>query len=232
MTGEVPAIEAHRLAKAFGRRIVLRDLGLAIGEGETVALMGSNGAGKTTLLRCLAAILRPTAGHVRWFGEPAASGPEMRRLVGVLGHGNLLYPHLTLRENLLFAARMYDLSRPDDTADRWLRSAGLEWAAKRPASGLSRGMAQRAGLARALLHEPKILLLDEPFAGLDVEGASWLAGTLQDLCNRGRTICFATHDPARARQLADRSLYLRAGQIDERAEVPPGGRAVAVLRAA
>ncbi len=211
------AIEVQGLSKAFGNRTVLRKIDFQVAPGESVALKGANGAGKTTLLRCLAALTTPTAGVVRWFGERAAGRPRARRHIGVVGHDSFLYPHLTLRENLVFAARLCDVSQPARRADQLLDSAGLRRHADRLAARISRGMRQRLTLVRAMVHDPPILLLDEPFSGLDAEGTDWLLGLLLDSKRRGRTLCFATHARQTSKRLADRVLHLHAGRAWERA---------------
>jgi len=225
MMGTKPAaVEAVGLSKTLGPRPALCNVTLALAEGETVALTGPNGAGKTTLLRCLASVLRPSAGEVRWFGRPARSDPALRRRVGLLAHESLLYPHLTLWENLRFAARMGGVPDAAQAADRWLRTIGLAPFAGRLPSQVSRGMRQRAALARTLIHEPDIVLLDEPFSALDAEGAEWLAALLVDLRAEGRAVCFATHDLEKAGRLADRVIQLRSGRLfDVQDATSPGG---------
>lgn len=210
------AIEVRRLSKSFGQRLVLNEVDLAVAEGESVALEGANGAGKTTLLRCLASVIRPTAGSVRWFGRPAVGDPAARRLVGMVAHESRLYPHLTLRENLVFAARMYDVPKPLDRADELLADIGLCAHADRTPTELSRGMRQRLAVAQAVVHDPPILLLDEPFTGLDREGTNWLLRLLVDYRARRKTLCFALHDEERMQTLADRILELRLGRVKPR----------------
>ncbi len=180
-----PAIEVCRLSKLFGRRPVLEGLDFAIAAGSSVALCGANGSGKTTLLGCLAAVIRPTAGEVRWFGQCPANDHHARRLIGMVAHESRLYPHLSLRENLLFAARMYGLAQPARRADDWLEQCGLQAYRHLTPAETSKGVRQRAALARAMIHEPPILLLDEPFAGLDAEGSQWLRRVLDEHRRRG-----------------------------------------------
>ena len=174
--------------------------------------MGDNGAGKTTLLRCLAGLVRPDAGGVRWFGL----GPEqaaMRSLIGLVAHESLLYPYLTLRENLVLAGRLHAVSEPARRAMHWLGSAGLDGHADRLPGEVSRGMRRRASIARALINDPPILLLDEPFSGLDRTGCDWTADLLRTRRLRGWTTCLVTHEDRTARQLADRTLELRSGRL-------------------
>jgi heme exporter protein A len=207
------AIEAVRLAKAFGRRSVLVDVNLQLVEGESVAITGVNGAGKTTLLRCLASATQPTKGEVRRFGEPAIDNPKMRSQIGLVTHESGLYPHLTLRENLLFAARMCDVAQPADRVQELLQDIGLKSHVHRFPPELSKGMRQRVALARTLVQNPAVLLLDEPFAGLDTEGARWLLDLLDDLRASKRTLCFAIHDERLLSRLADRACEVRSGRL-------------------
>lgn len=222
MTDATPAIEVRQLSRDFGDRTALRQITFAVAAGETLALTGPNGSGKTTLLRCLATELRPTSGEVRWFGTPAQARPAARRLIGMVAHQSRLYPHLSVRENLVFAARMCDAPRPQQRVDELLDDVGLQaHAAHRPPE-LSQGLRQRAAVARALIHDPRILFLDEPFSGLDAAAAAWLGDRLATLRGAGRTICVALHDVALVQRLADRVLELRAGRLQSLA--PAAGR--------
>ena len=209
------AIEARGVTYAFGRQVILREVSFTLEAGQCVAVRGANGAGKTTLLRCLASAIRPQAGEVRWFGRPAASDPADRRLIGWVAHETHLYSQLTLHENLTFAARMASVLKPAGAAERWLHHVGLWEHAGQFPSRLSRGMRQRAAIARALLHSPEILLLDEPFSSLDVEGKAWLLRLLRDQCEQGRTVCFVAHDQQTVARLARRVLEVRAGRVVE-----------------
>ena len=209
------AIQASNLSKAFGGQPVLSQLDLVVARGEQIALTGANGAGKTTLLGCLASVLRPTCGEVRWFGQPAAANPAARRLIAMVGHETRLYPHLTLRENLLFAARMYGVAQPGRRADHLLDQIGLQLHAHCLPGRISRGMRQRVAIVRALVHDPLILLLDEPFSGLDQQAIGWLVDLLRELRARGTTICFTTHDRQKAEQPATRVFNLCRGRAEE-----------------
>jgi heme ABC exporter ATP-binding subunit CcmA len=215
MTAQGTAILARRLSKEFGNRWVLRAIDLDVAAGESLALTGANGSGKTTLLRCLASLVRPTEGEVRWFGRPATGDPAVRRLVGMVAHESRLYPHLSLRENLIFAARMCGVRRAAVRADALLERVGLTPRAGSLPRQVSQGMRQRVAVARALVHEPRILLLDEPFSGLDAAGREWLTELMTKQRGAGTTICFTTHDETKAVQLADRWFELRAGRLHE-----------------
>jgi heme exporter protein A len=207
------AIEARKLAASFGAHTVLDEVDLEIAAGQTVAVVGANGAGKTTLLRCLAGVLRPTSGVVLWFGEPSRNNPSARRLLGVVAHQRLVYPELTPIENLMFAARMYGVREPAQRVTKLLDDAGLSAWADQSTARLSHGMRQRLAVSRALVHDPAILLFDEPFSGFDVDAKDWLTELLIELRNRGATICFTTHDGQTAWQLADRLLLVEEGKV-------------------
>lgn len=205
------AISVKGLIKKFDSRAVLKNLCLEIAPGESVAIVGANGSGKSTLLRALAGLLRIDGGEINWFGRPAADSPASRRKLGMVGHDGFLYPHLSARENLLFAARMYAVPNAGRRADGLIKSAGLELHAFRQTKKLSRGMRQRLSIIRALVHDPEILILDEPFSALDASGTKWLDLLLEDLHRQGRTICFTSHDLQAANAHSDRVLELRQG---------------------
>jgi heme exporter protein A len=202
------AIALEGLERRYGDRPALRGVSVTVGEGQTLAVFGANGAGKTTLLRVLATLLRPHAGSVSVLGAalPAESW-KVRGRVGFLGHEPLLYPDLTARENLLFHARLHGVASA--RVGELLAQVGLERRAGDPVRELSRGMVQRLAAARAVLHDPAVLLLDEPRAGLDPAAAE----ELEPLIGRasGRTRVLVTHDVERGLCEADVVLGLRAG---------------------
>ena len=205
-------VDVQGLVKVQGRLPVLRGLDLQLGRGAFVALLGPNGSGKSTLLRLLAGLARPDAGSIRIGGwqlpeELAAVRPQ----VGYVGHETLLYAHLGARENLRFCARLYALDEPEPRIDDLLRRVGLERRAQEPVRHFSRGMQQRLAIARALLTDPALLLLDEPFDGLDSEGTDMLLHLLRS--GRERSILMATHRHSLAESLADRALFLRQGLV-------------------
>jgi heme exporter protein A len=205
-------LQACGLIKDYGHRSVLREIDMQVSAGELIGLMGANGAGKTTLLGCLASIIRPTTGCVRWFGHSHLT-PSRRRWIGMVSHESRLYGQLTLQENLVFAARIYGVRDAVCVAQRQLARVGLSALGRRLPGQVSRGMCQRIAIARALLHEPSILLLDEPFSGLDQEGVEWLTEVLQDLKKTGRAICVVTHDALKLRQLADKIWQIQGGRL-------------------
>lgn len=209
--GPAPAIEARGLTRRFGPLTALRPLDLAVPRGATLAVLGPNGAGKSTLLRLLAGLARPSGGRLR-VGDETRGRADRRRQVGLIGHASFLYPALTARENLLLAARLFGLPDAEARADRSLAELELAAAADRRAGTFSRGMAQRLAIARALIHEPPVLLLDEPFTGLDPRAAARLAERLSRVRASATTSVLVTHDLARAATLADLALVLVAGR--------------------
>ena len=205
-------IAAADVSKAFGRSVVLRDVTLRIGVGEAVAVFGPNGAGKSTMLRLFAGLMAPSGGRLRTFG---VAGPDatVRRRIGLVAHQSFLYPDLTARENLLFYARMFDLPDAVERVRLWLDRVALAEAGARPVRLFSRGMEQRLALARALIHDPALVLLDEPWTGLDAASADWLAERLCELRDRGRTVVVATHDFERGLGVATRALIVHRGRV-------------------
>jgi heme exporter protein A len=208
----VAALAASGLRRSFGRMTVLRDIDLALAPGEALAVAGPNGAGKTTLLRLLAGLLRPTAGKVLVHGRSPRDDHAARRSIGFLSHQSLLYDDLTVLENLAFAARLYGLERPLDAARAALEQAGLSARAGDSPARLSRGLLQRAALARALLHRPRVVLLDEPFTALDEASAAGLRNTLRGMLAEGGAMVLVTHHPAELWDVATRAAVLIAGR--------------------
>jgi ABC-type multidrug transport system ATPase subunit len=200
----VALLEAHGLQRSFGRVRILHGLDLSLRPGEALAIIGPNGAGKTTLLRLLAGLIRPSAGEVRISGQ--------RRSLGILLHQSLLYDDLTLLENLTFAARLYGLERPGAVAAAALEAAGLGDRAGDLPRRLSRGLLQRAAIARAMLHSPRLLLLDEPFTGLDAAAAAGLRADLQRRLGQGLGLVIVTHHLAEVWDLASRVAVLVGGR--------------------
>jgi heme exporter protein A len=208
---------------------VLRGVDLEVRRGQCVALFGPNGAGKSTLLRTLAGLLRAQSGSAFVLGQPLPPDAALRRRIGYLGHDGFLYRDLDARENLAFYARLFGVV-DKGRVDELIADVGLGHAAGRRAGAYSRGMLQRLALARALLHRPELLLLDEPLTGLDPEGAAVLARILASLANDGVTVLMATHDIERALQSADRAVVLGRGRIvwDSGDAAPPDAASMAL----
>ncbi len=201
-----PAIELEKLGRAYGERAALADVSLTVEAGRTLVVFGPNGAGKSTLLRILATLLRPTAGTVRVLGEELPRRAwAVRGRIGLLGHEPLLYRELSARENLRYHARLHQV--PEARIEELLDAVGMARRAQDPVATLSRGMVQRVAVARAVLHDPELLLLDEPRANLDPAAAE-----LVDPLLRGRTRVVTSHDPAGGLADADIALGLRGGR--------------------
>ena len=208
-----PAVQAVGISRRFGGVLALRDINLRIEPGERVALAGPNGAGKTTLIRVLATALRPYAGELLIAGIDAVRNPgAARRLLGVVGHQTYLYANLTVRENLRFYSRLYALPSAEARIAAVLAQVGLEARADESIGTLSRGMQQRASLARAILHEPPLLLLDEPETGLDEAAQATLGHLVTDWAAEGRSIVLASHRLEWAEALTERVIQLERGR--------------------
>lgn len=207
-------LEIRGLKKHFGLKPILRGVDLSVNAGERVALLGANGAGKTTLLRILAGLTRPGAGQIMLDGLNLLQQTRaVRRKIGFVAHQPYLYDELTALENLLFFARMYALEQPQARAVELLQRVGLSKKARERAHSLSRGQLQRLALARALLHRPQLLLLDEAETGLDQEGLEVLNELLQEHRAKSGTILFTTHDLERAIERSDRIALLHQGRL-------------------
>jgi heme exporter protein A len=216
------AIDVAKVSRVYGQKRALHAVDLRIAAGESIALVGPNGAGKSTLVGILATMVVPSTGEVRYGGRPADA--EIRRAIGVVAHESLLYGDLTGRENLRFFAALYGVGDPRSAADEALRRVALdEQAADRATRTYSRGMLQRLALARALIHRPQLLLLDEPFTGLDRQGIDLLRRLLAEERARGAMLVVVTHDFDAAADLVDRVLVLDRGRvtIDERVGSDP-----------
>ncbi len=206
-------LEAAGIQRAFGHLKVLRGIDLSIRRGQALVVFGPNGAGKSTLLRILAGLMRPSAGTVQVLGQPVWSHePETRRPIGLLSHQTLLYDDLTPLENLVFAGRLYRIPNPKRSALEALQALEVAGRADDPLRQLSRGTVQRVAIARALLHDPSIVLLDEPFTGLDVVGAELFRGVLAAELQRGRAIVLVTHQLAEVWDLATHIGVLLGGR--------------------
>lgn len=207
-------IEGINLSKSYGSKSVLRDISVRIPKGEFVAVLGPNGAGKSTLLKILALISKPDSGQVN-IGEQALvnSKGELKRKIGIISHSSFLYPELTAYENLQFYGRLYGIVNLEAQIIAVIKKVGLILALNEPVYTFSRGMLQRLSIARALIHNPEVILLDEPFTGLDQHGISLLQDVLRDLKSNHKTILMVTHSFEHGMADIDRILILNDGQI-------------------
>ena len=207
-------IEVRRLTKRFGLKTVLKDLDFHVQAGEFVALLGPNGAGKTTFLRILASLSRPAMGEIRIarFRLPQQA-TAIRHILGVVSHQPLLYGDLTAEENLHFYGKMYGIGLPEKRISEVLDLVGLSLRSRDLVRTFSRGMQQRLAIGRAVLHDPEVMLLDEPHTGLDQDASIMLDGVLREVAARGRTVVMTSHDLARAADLASRFDVISRGKI-------------------
>ncbi|MFP3948044.1 MAG: heme ABC exporter ATP-binding protein CcmA [Longimicrobiales bacterium] len=209
-----PPLEARSLIRDFGALRAVDGIDLTLHPGEVVALFGPNGAGKSTLLRMLGGGLLPTSGEVRIGGEPLRpSDHERHRHIGVLSHRSFLYTHLTAAENLRFYGRLFGLDDLDERVPERLARVGLEARASDRVEGFSRGMRQRLALARTLLHDPEIVLLDEPYTGLDPHAAVTLREVLSSLRDGRRSVVLVTHNLTQGLELSNRAVILVRGRV-------------------
>jgi heme exporter protein A len=212
--GRVSVIEVRKLIKRFGMKTVLHGLDFRVERGEFVALLGPNGSGKTTLLRILASLARPTHGEIQIAGfRLPGQAAAVRAQLGVVSHQPLLYGDLTAEENLRFFARLYGVANPNERITEVIQLVGLEMHRRDLVRAFSRGMQQRLAIGRALLHDPDVMLLDEPYTGLDQKSSSMLDELLRSVAAQQRTIVMTSHDLARAEDLATRFDILSNGVI-------------------
>ena len=218
-------IVVHKLVKRFGLKTVLRGLDFQVSAGEFVALLGPNGAGKTTFLRILASLSRPGMGEVRIAGYALPQqAAAVRQRLGVVSHQPLLYGDLTAEENLRFYGRMYNVPNINQRITEVLELVGLAARRRDLVRTYSRGMQQRLAIGRAVLHDPDVMLFDEPHTGLDQDASAMLDGVLREVAASGRTVVMTSHDLARVGELASRFDVLSRGQIAasvSRTEIEP-----------
>jgi heme exporter protein A len=207
------SVSLVEISRHFGRRRALASISLSARSGDIIGLLGPNGAGKSTLLGVVATLVAPTSGEVRYGGHSGRElGPALRRHIGLLAHELHLYPELTARQNLAFFAELYGLD-PEATVGAALERAGLADRANDPLASFSRGMRQRVALERALLHCPKLVLLDEPFTGLDERAVALVADRVRRLAADGCVVFLATHDLDLADGLVTRVALVRGGRL-------------------
>jgi heme exporter protein A len=208
------ALESEDIRKTFGHFTALGGVTLSVKRGEFLALFGRNGAGKTTFLKIAATLVKPTHGRLRIEGIDIREEPEQaRRQIGFLSHNTYLYRDLTPVENLRFFGRLYGLSGLDERIHRLLDRVGLERRASDPIRSFSRGLHQRLGLARVMLHDPSLILLDEPYTGLDANAVDMLNQMLDEAIGAGKTIILTTHDLEHGLRAASRAVIIDRGKI-------------------
>ncbi|MCS7026355.1 MAG: heme ABC exporter ATP-binding protein CcmA [Bryobacteraceae bacterium] len=213
------AVQANNLWKYYGDYPALRQISFQLETGQCLALLGRNGAGKTTLLRILAGLSRPQQGILRVLGRESRD-PNSRASIGILGHGIALYEELSALENLKLFASLYGVADPEDRARRWLERTGLDTVSDSLVREFSRGMRQRLAIARAFLHEPVLLLLDEPFTSLDDRAIKLLQGLLGEALARRSTVILSTHQLREAMELSTHVALLHRGQLTFYGERP------------
>lgn len=208
-----PAVETRALWKLIDERAILKDLTLTVRPGEFVALLGANGAGKSTLLKILATLTPPSEGELRLFGQITRRDAALRSRIGLVSHQSMLYRDLSARENLALVAQLYGLSEPAARTETALAAVGLADRADDPVRAFSRGMTQRVSIARALIHDPELVLADEPFAGLDVTSLEAIQTLLSHAHQAGRTVILVNHDIAQSLRIAQRVIVLHEGAL-------------------
>jgi len=207
-----PTVVAENVVKQFGRFAALRGVTAEFEPAKLYVIVGDNGAGKTTLLRAIAGLAQPTRGRIRVLANEA--GRSARAQIGYMAHPSMLYDEMSGMENLRYFAGLY--GRPPERCREVIRAVKLDPELERPVGQYSQGMRQRMSLARAILHDPKLLLLDEPFSNLDHRSAQEMALLLAGMRDRGKTLIVVTHQPGLLETVADEFVYMEAGRIRER----------------
>jgi heme ABC exporter ATP-binding subunit CcmA len=220
MSAGVAAVEVDRVWKYFGDFPAIREISFQIEPGSCLALLGRNGAGKTTLLRMIAGLSNPSEGAVRLLGKSVRDS-EARARIGLLGHGIGVYEELSAFENLRHFATLFGLAKPDAAANEWLERVNLAHVRESPVREFSRGMRQRLAVARAFLHDPGVLLLDEPFTSLDDRAIALLQSLLAAAIARGATVIMSTHQLREAMELATHAVLLVRGKLGYSGPRPP-----------
>ncbi len=207
-------IEIKKLTKQADNKLILRGVDLSIKKGETVAILGPNGAGKSTLLKVLATLIKPTSGHLSVNGMDLKKNHiEIKKIMGYLPHSSLLYDHYSPLENLIFYGNIYGVKNVEQRAIGLVNEVGLSFFLNEPVKNFSRGMIQRIAIARAIVHDPEILLLDEPHTGLDQGAISILNNVILSMKQKGTTTLMVTHDFKQAAEICDRVLMVKNGKI-------------------
>lgn len=206
-------IEIKKLTKQADNKLILRGIDLSIKKGETVAILGPNGAGKSTLLKVIATLIKPSSGFITVDGlDLKKNKTEIQKLMGYLPHSSLLYEHYSPLENLVFFGNLYGIKNVEERAKELVKQVGLSFFLNDPVKNFSRGMIQRIAIARAIVHEPQLLLLDEPHTGLDQGAISILNEVIVSMKNKGATTLMVTHDFKQAADICDRIIIINNGK--------------------
>jgi heme exporter protein A len=207
-------IEIKKLTKQADNKRILSGVDLSIKKGETVAILGPNGAGKSTLLKVLATLIKPTSGLIKINGMDLKKNHiKIKKIMGYLPHSSLLYDHYSPLENLVFFGNIYGVNNVEQRAIELVNAVGLSFFLNEPVKNFSRGMIQRIAIARAIVHEPEILLLDEPHTGLDQGAISILNNVILSMKHKGTTTLMVTHDFKQAAEICDRIIIVKNGKI-------------------
>lgn len=207
-------IEIKKLTKQADDKLILRGVDLSIKKGETIAILGPNGAGKSTLLKVLANLIKPTSGIVKINGmDLKKDHMKIKKMLGYLPHSSLLYDHYSPLENLVFFGNIYGVKNVEERAIELVKEVGLSFFLNEPLKNFSRGMIQRIAIARAIVHEPEVLLLDEPHTGLDQGAISILNNVILSMKEKGTTTLMVTHDFKQAAEICDRIIIVKNGKI-------------------
>lgn len=207
-------IEIKKLTKQADNKLILRGVDLSIHKGETVGILGPNGAGKSTLLKVLASLIKPTSGMIKINGlDLKKDSLEIKKLLGYLPHSSLLYDHYSPLENLVFFGNIYGVKNVEQKAAELVKEVGLSFFLNEPVKNFSRGMIQRIAIARAIIHEPEVLLLDEPHTGLDQGAIAILNNVILSMKEKGTTTLMVTHDFKQAAEICDRIVIVKNGKI-------------------
>ncbi|CAG9609322.1 heme ABC exporter ATP-binding protein CcmA [Pseudoneobacillus rhizosphaerae] len=207
-------IQTKQLIKRVGDKVILRGVNLSIKEGQTVAILGPNGAGKSTILKVIATLIKPSSGEVLINNkEIKKHALEVKSLIGYLPHASLLYDHFTPLENLILFGKLYGVKDVEKRAKELIEKVGLSFFLHEPVKSFSRGMIQRVAIARAIVHEPRIILLDEPHTGLDQQAIVILNKVILEMKAQGTTTVMVTHDFKQAAEICDRIIIVKNGKI-------------------
>ncbi|MCH6266668.1 MULTISPECIES: ABC transporter ATP-binding protein [Neobacillus] len=207
-------IEIKKLTKQAENKLILRGVDLSIHKGETVGILGPNGAGKSTLLKVLASLIKPTSGMIKINGlDLKKDSLEIKKILGYLPHSSLLYDHYSPLENLVFFGNIYGVKNVEQKAAELVKEVGLSFFLNEPVKNFSRGMIQRIAIARAIIHEPEVLLLDEPHTGLDQGAIAILNNVILSMKEKGTTTLMVTHDFKQAAEICDRIVIVKNGKI-------------------